>query len=149
MTKFNNKDRSPSYSTTNQQSQQRGMLRNLGINSHWGMSNTGNTGSIGSTRPKDDYDDENANARNDEHYNRGTSSMEDQCFKKQMEFKGGKLHQLITDQITNSNMIFANRYQGLLGVWYFIIDSSFHFENVLSLLLFVIIQINEFDMISI
>ena len=36
--------------------------------------------------------------------------IEDQCFKKQMEFKGGKLHQLISDQIVNSNEIYSNRY---------------------------------------
>jgi hypothetical protein len=65
-----------------------------------------------------------------------------------MEFKGGKLHQLITDQIQNSNKIFANRYQGSLGVWYFIVDSTIHFENVLSLILFLLITFNEFDMID-
>jgi hypothetical protein len=65
-----------------------------------------------------------------------------------MEFKGGKLHQLITDQIQNSNKIFANRYQGTLGVWYFIVDSTIHFENVLSLILFLLIIFNEFDMID-
>ena len=74
--------------------------------------------------------------------------IDDQYFKKQMEFKGGKLHQLITDQIVNSNRIFANRYQGFLGVWYFIIDCTIHFENVLSMLLFVLIQVNEFEMID-
>ena len=65
-----------------------------------------------------------------------------------MEFKGGKLHQLVTDQIQNSNKIFANRYQGTLGVWYFIVDSTIHFENVLSLTLFLLIIFNEFDMID-
>ena len=53
-----------------------------------------------------------------------------------MEFKGGKLHQLITDQSLNSNKIYANRYQGLLGVWYFVIDTTIHFENFLAIILF-------------
>lgn len=82
-------------------------------------------------------------------HNRGGNTIEEQFFKKQMEFKGGKLHQLITDQIVNSNMIFANRYQGVLGLWYFFIDSSLHFENVLSFVLFMLIKFNEFDMIDI
>ena len=65
--------------------------------------------------------------------------MEDLFNKKQMELKGGKLHQLISDQIVNSNKIYANRYQGGYGLWYFLIDSTFHFENVLAMLLFFLI----------
>lgn len=57
-----------------------------------------------------------------------------------MEFKGGKLHQTISDQVINSNKIYANRYQGGFGAWYFIIDSTFHFENVLAMLLFLLIM---------
>jgi len=60
-----------------------------------------------------------------------------------MEFKGGKRHQLITDQIVNTNKIYANRYQGLIGVWYFTIDCVYHFENLLALLLFAIILYSE------
>lgn len=56
-----------------------------------------------------------------------------------MEFKGGKRHQLITDQFYNSNKIYANRYQGMLGVWYFIIDCVYHFENFLAIVLFLLI----------
>lgn len=56
-----------------------------------------------------------------------------------MEFKGGKLHQLISDQVTNSNKIYANRYQGGFGAWYFVIDSTLHFENVLAIVLFLLI----------
>jgi len=41
---------------------------------------------------------------------RGHNTNEDLFFKKQMEFKSGKRHQLITDQIVNSNKIYANRY---------------------------------------
>ena len=54
-----------------------------------------------------------------------------------MELKGGKLHQLITDQDVNSNRIFANRYdsRGLIGAWYFIIDCIQHFENALLVFL--------------
>lgn len=64
--------------------------------------------------------------------------VEDQYSKKQIEFKGGKLHQMITDQPSNNNKIYANRYQGLIGVWYFVIDSTFHFENILAILLLVL-----------
>ena len=56
-----------------------------------------------------------------------------------MEFKGGKLHQMISDQGRNSNKIYANRYQGGFGVWYFIIDTTFHFENILAVILFFLI----------
>ena len=41
---------------------------------------------------------------------RGSNVIQDQFNKKQMEFKGGKLHQMISDQYNNSNKIFANRY---------------------------------------
>mgnify|MGYP000854435329 CR=1 FL=1 len=67
-----------------------------------------------------------------------------------MEFKGGKLHQLISDQVTNSNKIYANRYQGGFGAWYFIIDSTFHFENVLAIVLFfLILNSQEYNQIEI
>ena len=39
----------------------------------------------------------------------------------------------------NSNKIYANRYQGTLGVWYFTIDCVYHFENFLAILLFTIV----------
>jgi len=68
---------------------------------------------------------------------------EDQFFKKQMEFKSGKRHQLITDQFVNSNKIYANRYNGLLGVWYFVIDCIYHFENFLAVVLFFLIMMSE------
>ena len=71
---------------------------------------------------------------------RGSNVVEEQYNKKQMEFKGGKLHQTISDQVINSNKIYANRYQGGFGAWYFIIDSTFHFENVLAMLLFLLIM---------
>lgn len=81
---------------------------------------------------------------------RGSNTNEDQFFKKQMEFKGGKRHQLITDQIINNNKIYANRYQGVLGVWYFIIDCVYHFENTLAVLLFILIFFSDkFNQISI
>ena len=70
---------------------------------------------------------------------RGSNIIEDQFNKKQMEFKGGKLHQMISDQVRNSNKIYANRYQGGFGVWYFIIDTTFHFENILAVILFFLI----------
>lgn len=41
---------------------------------------------------------------------RSNNIIEDQFNKKQMEFKGGKLHQIISDQVKNSNKIYANRY---------------------------------------
>lgn len=71
--------------------------------------------------------------------NRGQSNIEDQFNKKQMEMKGGKLHQLISDQIVNSNKIYSNRYQGAFGAWYFIIDSIVHFENILAVFLLFLI----------
>ena len=69
-------------------------MRNMGINSHWGMQNTG---SIGSSRPAEDNDNENGAVAEENNYTRGIGNVEDYYFKKQMEFKGGKLHQLITD----------------------------------------------------
>lgn len=63
--------------------------------------------------------------------------------KKQMAFKGGKLIQLITDSPVNNNKIYANRYQGAIGIWYFIIDSVIHFENLLALILLVMIYYSE------
>jgi hypothetical protein len=69
---------------------------------------------------------------------RTVNMVEDQCFKKQMEFKGGKLHQLISDQIVNSNEIYSNRYQGMIGIWYFLIDSVVHFENLIGIFLFIL-----------
>lgn len=47
--------------------------------------------------------------------------------------RGGKCHQLITDQEHNSNRIFANRYygRGWVGAWYLLIDCVYHFENLL------------------
>ena len=60
-----------------------------------------------------------------------------------MEFKGGKLHQMISDQPKNSNKIFANRYQGGFGIWYFIIDTTFHFENILAIILFFLILYSQ------
>ena len=38
------------------------------------------------------------------------TNYEDQFNKKQMELKGGKLHNLISDQALNTNIIYANRY---------------------------------------
>lgn len=46
-------------------------------------------------------------------------------------------------------MIFANRYEGLLGMWYFFIDSTIYVENVLSLILVLVIEINKFKMINV
>lgn len=66
--------------------------------------------------------------------------VEDHLNKKQIEFKGGKMHQLISDQSLNSNKIYANRYQGILGIWYFFLDSTVHFENILAILLFCMIM---------
>jgi magnesium-transporting ATPase (P-type) len=67
-----------------------------------------------------------------------------------MEFKGGKLHQMISDQVRNSNKIYANRYQGGFGVWYFIIDTTFHFENILAVILFfLILYSQEYNQIQI
>ena len=67
--------------------------------------------------------------------------MDESCFKKQMEMRAGKCHQLITDQEQNSNRIFANRYigRGWTGLWYFVIDCIYHFENLLLCLVLVII----------
>lgn len=72
------------------------------------------------------------------------NQMEDQLLKKQMAFRGGKLIQLITDTpADNNNKIYANRYQGIIGIWYFCIDSVIHFENVLAVFLFVMIYYSE------
>jgi hypothetical protein len=60
-----------------------------------------------------------------------------------MEFKGGKLHQIISDQFKNSNKISANRYQGGFGVWYFLIDTIIHFENILAIILFFLIMYSQ------
>jgi len=60
-----------------------------------------------------------------------------------MEFKGGKLHQMISDTVKNSNKIYANRYQGGFGLWYFIIDTTMHFENVLAIMLFFLIMYSQ------
>jgi hypothetical protein len=70
---------------------------------------------------------------------RGSNIIEDQYNKKQMEFKGGRLHQVITDQVKNSNKIYANRYQGGFGFWYFLIDTTIHLENILAIILFFVI----------
>ena len=81
---------------------------------------------------------------------RGTNIIEDQFNKKQMEFKGGKLHQMISDQAKNTNKIFANRYQGYFGLWYFVIDTTFHFENILAVILFfLILYSQEYNQIEI
>lgn len=63
-------------------------MQNLGMTQN---RRTGATG-IGTVTP-------NSAAADAGYYNdtRGQNSIEDQFFKKQMEFKGGKLHQLITD----------------------------------------------------
>ena len=50
---------------------------------------------------------------------------------------------MITDQNQNSNKIYANRYVGIIGVWYFVIDCIYHFENFLAVLLFVLILYSE------
>lgn len=63
--------------------------------------------------------------------------MDEQFNKKQIEFKGGKVHQMITDQINNSNEIYAHRYVGMLGLWYFFIDTAIHFENFLATILII------------
>ena len=47
------------------------------------------------------------------------------------------MHQLISDQPLNSNKIYANRYQGLIGIWYFMIDSVVHSENFLAVILLI------------
>ena len=73
---------------------------------------------------------------------RGTQNMfDDNYFKKQMEIRGGKLHQLLTDQEVNNNRIFANRYagRGIIGFWYFVIDCTYHFENFLLFFLILLI----------
>ena len=81
---------------------------------------------------------------------RGSNIIEDQFNKKQMEFKGGKLHQMISDQVKNSNKIFANRYQGFFGIWYFLIDTTLHFENILAaILFFLILYSQEYNQIRI
>ena len=56
--------------------------------------------------------------------------------------RGGKCHQLITDQEHNSNRIFANRYygRGWVGLWYFLIDCVYHFENLLLMLVIAIVM---------
>lgn len=78
-----------------------------------------------------------------------TTMVEDQFNKKQIEFKGGKVHQVITDQPINSNRIYANRYQGALGIWYFLIDSTLHFENFLAIILLgMIIYSSEYNQID-
>ena len=67
-----------------------------------------------------------------------------------MEFKGGKIHQIISDQVKNTNKIYANRYQGGFGLWYFLIDTVIHFENVLSIVLFVlIIYSQEYNQVAV
>jgi hypothetical protein len=50
----------------------------------------------------------------------------------------------------NTNKIFANRYQGGFGLWYFIIDTTVHFENVLAIVLFfLILYSQEYNQIEI
>lgn len=79
----------------------------------------------------------------------GLTAVDEQFNKKQIEFKGGKVHQMITDQITNSNEIYAHRYVGMLGLWYFFIDTAIHFENFLAIILIVTyIQMSEASGIS-
>lgn len=74
----------------------------------------------------------------------GTTMRAEELFnKKQIEFKGGKVHQIITDQRQNSNKIYANRYQGLVGIWYFFLDTTVHFENILAILLLVMIKFSQ------
>ena len=81
---------------------------------------------------------------------RGAIVIEDQFNKKQIEFKGGKLNQMISDQVKNQNKLYANRYQGAFGIWYFIIDTVFHFENVLAVILFfLILNSSEYNQIEI
>jgi len=53
------------------------------------------------------------------------------------------VHQIITDQERNSNKIYANRYSGLIGVWYFFIDTTIHFENILAVLLLLMIRFSS------
>ena len=53
------------------------------------------------------------------------------------------MHLLISDQILNQNKIYSNRYQGVFGAWYFIIDSIVHFENILAVLLFFLILYSQ------
>jgi hypothetical protein len=62
-----------------------------------------------------------------------------------MEFKAGKLFQLITDQEINTNKIFANRYfeRGAMGFWYFLLDCVYHFENFMLVFLLCIISYGQ------
>jgi len=53
-----------------------------------------------------------------------------------MEFKGGKINQIISDQEVNTNEIFANRYYGYFGMWYLLLDTFGHVENLLLVILF-------------
>ena len=73
------------------------------------------------------------------------ANLDDNYFKKQMEFKQGKLHQIITDQEINTNKIFANRYfeRGLMGFWYFLLDCIYHFENFMLAFLIAIIRYGQ------
>jgi hypothetical protein len=57
---------------------------------------------------------------------------------------------MISDQVKNQNKLYANRYQGAFGIWYFIIDTVFHFENVLAVILFfLILNSSEYNQIEI
>lgn len=68
-----------------------------------------------------------------------SSSIEDLNNKKQMEFKGGKLSQLISDQLTNTNVVSICRYQGFLGAVHFIVDCTACLDNMINLLLLVLL----------
>ena len=68
-----------------------------------------------------------------------SSSIEDLNNKKQMEFKGGRLSQLISDQVTNTNVVSICRYQGFLGAVHFLIDCTACLDNMINLLLLVLL----------
>ena len=90
---------------------------------------------------KPDGDTDSKNRQDSGMFRGHYANLDDNYFKKQMEFKQGKLHQLITDQEVNTNKIFANRYieRGFMGFWYFLLDTFNHFENFMLLFLILII----------
>lgn len=50
----------------------------------------------------------------------------------------------------NTNKIYANRYQGGFGIWYFVLDTTFHFENILAIILFfLILNSQEYNQIEV
>lgn len=69
--------------------------------------------------------------------------IDEQFNKKQMEFKNGRLHQLISDQPQNHNRVYANRYNGLIGCWYILVDTFAHIENLVAVAMIIVFLVMQ------